>query len=143
MMLACAQPSDARTGGRSTKATTLTVVLVEDDLGMRTALERVLEIAGFDVRAFASAEQCLASSAPANAGCLVCDVHLPADSGFDLHQQLLRVGVTAPVIFITAQDSPAARKTAEQLGAAAYLTKPFEGRALVSAVREATQPRGR
>ena len=143
MMVACAQPSDARTGGRSTKATTLTVVLVEDDLGMRTALARVLEIAGFGVRAFASAELCLASSAPAKADCFVCDVHLPEDSGFDLHRRLLRAGATAPVIFITAQDSPAARKTAEQLGAAAYLAKPFEGRALVSAVREATRARRR
>jgi FixJ family two-component response regulator len=141
MMLACAQPSDVRMGGRSTKATALTVVLVEDDLGMQTALKRVLEIAGFDVQAFISAERCLASSAPASADCFVCDVHLPGDSGFELCRRLAQIGWTAPVIFITARDSPATRVTAEQLGAAAYLAKPFDGRMLVSAVKEATRTR--
>jgi FixJ family two-component response regulator len=137
-MIACAQSSDVPTSGRSTR---LTVVLVEDDPGMRTALKRVLEIAGFDVRDFVSAELCLASGALANTNCLVCDVHLPGDSGFDLCRQLARIGSRAPVIFITARDSPVSRATAEQLGAAAYLAKPFAGRVLVSAVKEATRPR--
>jgi DNA-binding response OmpR family regulator len=141
MQLACAEPSDVQTGRRSNVATTLTVVLVEDDPGMRTALKRVLEIAGFDVRDFASAELCLASGAPANTDCFVCDVHLPGDSGFDLCRQLARAGSRVPIIFITARDSPAARAAAEQLGAAAYLTKPFDGRALVSVVKEAMRPR--
>jgi FixJ family two-component response regulator len=141
MMLACAQPSDVRTGGRGTKATAPTVVLVEDYLGMQTALKRVLEISGFNVQAFVSAELCLASSASANADCFVCDVHLTGDSGFDLCRQLAQGGSKVPVIFITARDSPAVRATAEQLGAAAYLAKPFDGRMLVSAVKEATRTR--
>lgn len=42
------------------------------------------------------------------------------------------------MIFITAHDSPAARDQAARLGAAAYLPKPFAGRALVDAVMQAT-----
>jgi FixJ family two-component response regulator len=141
MITACAQSSEGRTGNQSSTAKVGTVVLVEDDLGMRTALKRVLEIAGLKVDAFASAEACLASGAAVNSSCLVCDVHLPGDSGFDLHRRLLQAGAAAPVIFITARDSPATRAAAEQLGAAAYLAKPFDGRVLVDAVKEATRPR--
>jgi FixJ family two-component response regulator len=118
---------------------TLTVVVVEDDSGMRSALTRVLEIAGFKVEAFVSAEDCLASGITASADCIVCDVHLPGASGFELGRRLAQGGSRAPVIFITAHDSSAARDEAEQLGAAAYLPKPFEGRALVGAVRDATR----
>jgi FixJ family two-component response regulator len=117
----------------------MTVVLVEDDIGMRGALARVLEIAGLKVEAFASAEDCLASSIATRADCLVCDIRLPGESGFDLRRRLVRDGSTAPVIFITAHDSPATRGEARRVGAAAFLQKPFAGRTLISAVREATR----
>lgn len=121
--------------------TTLTVIVVEDDTGMRAALTRLLEIAGCNVASFASAEDCLASGTAAGADCVVCDVHLPGDSGFELHQRLAQAGAAAPVIFITAHDSAVARDRALRLGAAAYLAKPFEGRALVDAVKQATSSR--
>lgn len=61
--------------------TGLSVIVVEDDIGMRVALTRLLEIAGCNVASFASAEECLASGAAASADCLVCDVHLPGIRG--------------------------------------------------------------
>ncbi|MCZ7563822.1 MAG: response regulator [Burkholderiales bacterium] len=119
--------------------TRTTVVVVEDDCGMRSALTRVLGIAGFEVEAFTTAEDGLASGMAARADCIVCDVHLPGDSGLELGRRLAHARSKVPVIFITAHDSPAARAEAERLGAAAYLPKPFEGRALVDAVRAATR----
>lgn len=117
----------------------LTVVVVEDDDGMRGALARLLKLAGFKVWAFASAEDLLASSVAATADCLLCDVHLPGMSGFEFRRRLVQAGSAVPLIFITAHDSPAARDEAQRLGAAAYLPKPFVGRTLVDAVREATR----
>jgi FixJ family two-component response regulator len=70
----------------------------------------------------------------------VFDVNLPGLSGFELQRRLAQAGSRAPVIFITGQDSPAARQEARRHGAAAYLPKPFEGRALVGAVRQAVRP---
>lgn len=119
----------------------MAVVVVEDDAGMRSAVARMLGIAGFEVAAFASAEDCLASGAAASADCIVSDVQLPGASGFALCERLAQSGSTAPVIFITAYDSPATRAAAERLGGRAYLRKPFEGRVLVDAVRQATGPR--
>ena len=114
-----------------------TIVLIEDDDGLRSALVRILELAGFRVESYASAEDALAAGAAARAGCIVCDVYLPRESGFTLCRRLSQGGARPPVIFITAHDLPAVRAEAEALGAANCLIKPFPGRALVEAVRAA------
>ncbi len=113
------------------------VVVVEDDLAMRQALERVLGAAGFSTAAFASGEALLEASGASSAACLVLDVHLPGLSGFDLQRRLSEAGSRRPVIFITAHDEPASRVQAASLGAAAYLTKPFPGKELLRAVQAA------
>lgn len=118
----------------------LTLLVVEDDDGLRQAIGRLLDAAGFRVASFSSAEELLRGSAAASAACLIFDIHLPGISGFELRRVLARTGVTAPVIFITADDTPAARAEAGRLHAAAYLPKPFQGRELVAAVRRAVAP---
>jgi len=117
-----------------------TIVLVEDDDGLRTALVRVLELAGYRVEGYPSAEDALAAGASARAQCIVCDVCLPRESGFGLCRRLAQGVSRVPVIFITAHDLPAVRAEAETLGAANYLIKPFPGRELVEAVRAVLAP---
>ena len=112
------------------------VAIVEDDTGMRKALERMLTGAGFDPRTFGSAEEFLEAGDVAP-GCLVADVRLPRLSGLELQQRLVESGRERPVIFITAHDSVAARREADRLDAIAFLIKPFEGRLLVGAVNTA------
>src|SRR5262245_46693141 len=109
------------------------VAVVEDDTGMREALQRVLRIAGFEARGYASAEEFLGTTPCPNLRCLVLDIHLPGISGFDLQRRLVTMGRVHPVIFITAHDTAAARKEACEVGTVAFLIKPFEGRTLVSA----------
>jgi DNA-binding response OmpR family regulator len=114
-----------------------TVVVVEDDAGLREALKRVLSVAGFRARTFADAEELLQASAAHSASCLVLDVHLPLLSGFELYDRLLaEMGARPPAVFISAQDEPDARKLATSAGAA-YLPKPFAGRQLLAAVKRA------
>ena len=115
----------------------LTLLVVEDDDGMRHAIERLLDAAGFRVASFSSAEELLCGSTASSAACLIFDVHLPGMSGFDLRRVLARTGPAPPVIFITADDTPAAREEAGRLRATAYLPKPFRGRELVAAVSRA------
>jgi FixJ family two-component response regulator len=112
------------------------VVVVEDDAGLRTALEKVLSAGGHSPRMFESAEALLASGVAAGAGCLVLDIRLPGMSGVELYRELAARGDAPPVIFMTAYDDPAVRLETERLGAAAYLVKPFRGRELVDAVSE-------
>ena len=114
-----------------------TIVVVEDDAGLREALKRVLSVAGFKARTFADAEELLQASAARGASCLVLDVHLPLLSGFELYDRLLaEMGARPPAIFISAHDEPDARKQATSAGAA-YLPKPFAGRQLLAAVNRA------
>jgi FixJ family two-component response regulator len=112
------------------------IVVVEDDDGMRQAIERVLQAAGLAVASFASAEAALEAD-PA-AACLVLDIYLPGMSAFELYRQLAAAGKGLPALFITARDEPAVRDEAERLGGAgSYLPKPFSGRALLDAISQA------
>jgi len=112
------------------------VVIVEDDAGMRKALERLLRVAGYEPASFSSAEAFLAAAGSDLPACLVLDIHLPGLSGFELHRRLTASGYEPPVIFITAQDEESAREEARQLGCSAYFRKPFAGTALLEAIRE-------
>ena len=123
------------------------VVIVEDDASMRQALGRLLRIAGYMPLAYESAEAFIEDRGAARATCLRLDVQLPGITGFDLRDRLVRDGLAAPIIFITAHDEPKARQRATEGAAVAFLTKPFDGRDLIDAVmrahNESPPPRGR
>jgi FixJ family two-component response regulator len=118
------------------------VVLVEDDGGMRKAVTRMLTGAGYRVRSFDSGEALLEALSGAalwdDSRCLVCDVRLPGVSGLELHRRISARGAMPPWIFITAHDDQIVREQTER-AAAAYLLKPFEGRALLALVDRVTR----
>lgn len=115
------------------------VLVIEDDQGMREAIESLLNAAGYATSSYASAEALIAAGTPADARCIVSDVRLPAMSGLELITALRARGACPPVILITAHDSPAQRSEAGRRGAAAYLPKPFAGCALLAAIENAMQ----
>jgi FixJ family two-component response regulator len=117
------------------------VVVVEDDPGMREALEKVLRAGSVKAAMYPSAETLLEAGTANEAGCLVLDIRLPGLSGLELYRQLSSRGPTPPVIFMTAFDDKANRREAEQLGAAAYFLKPFRGKELVLAIHRAMEAR--
>jgi DNA-binding response OmpR family regulator len=110
------------------------IAVVEDDADERVAIRRVLNASGFAVDSYASAEDYLASTG-AEADCLLLDMQLEGISGMQLLRRLRSGGSTVPVIIITASDSGESRSQAAALGCAAYLRKPFQGRALVTLLR--------
>ena len=110
------------------------IAVVEDDAGMKKAIERLLRAAGFQPVSFASAEELLQTEAAESAVCLVLDIHLPGLSGLELRRILVASGRAKPIIFITGRDEPSLRDEAQRLGCA-YFRKPFEGKALLEAIR--------
>jgi FixJ family two-component response regulator len=110
------------------------IVVVEDDLGMSQAIERLLRAGGFTVVLFPSAEAALEAGVATTSDCLILDVHLPGMSGFDLYRRLASAGERIPAIFITAHDEPDIREEAERLGASSFLSKPFSGRTLLNSI---------
>jgi len=114
-----------------------TVFVVDDDLSVRRGLERLLRLAGYRVETFTSARGFLARVAPDGPSCLVLDVRMPEQSGFDLHAALAARGRPLPVIFITGHGDIPMAVRAMKAGAVDFLTKPFDVEALFHAVRQA------
>jgi two-component system, LuxR family, response regulator FixJ len=116
------------------------VLVVEDDDGMREAITSLLDAAGIESAAYASAEALLACGGAAAARCVVSDLVLPAMSGLDLLDALSARGAPPRFILITAHDSRGVRDEAARRGAAACLAKPFAGDALLAAIADVVNP---
>jgi FixJ family two-component response regulator len=110
--------------------------LVDDDLGFRTALARLLRALGHTVQEYGSAQDFLAAPPPAS-GCLLLDVHMPGLSGLDLQARLAALGSRLPVIFITGQGDIPMSVRAIKAGAEDFLTKPIGRAALSEAIERA------
>jgi FixJ family two-component response regulator len=115
-----------------------TIFIIEDDVSVNLAVHRLLDAAGFTTRCFTSASALLDDPNACAADCLVLDVHLPDMNGFELQRKLHAAGSIAPVVVITAHDDPMHRRAAQEIGAYAYLTKPFSSSTLLEAVSRAT-----
>ena len=113
------------------------VAVVEDDAGMRAALESLLRSAGFVTQTFASAEAFLRSPRLTGTAFVVSDIGLPGMSGLELQQELARSGLEIPIAFVTAETTNfnAMRAQAVSAGAIAFLQKPFDGEELLTALR--------
>lgn len=116
------------------------IVILEDDSGLRRALERLLRLSGFRTRSFRSAEDAEAVESAEEARCLVIDVQLPGISGPAFYGSLH--APRPPAVFMTAYDGARTRRAIESAGARALLTKPFLGEALIDEVLKITgEPR--
>jgi len=111
------------------------VYLIDDDESVRRALQRLLRSAGFEVKAYSSAEEFLESGNLGEKGaCLILDVRMPGMTGFDLQEKLASKGIRIPVITISAFDDAETRERARKLGATAFFRKPVDGQALIDAI---------
>lgn len=119
------------------------VAIVDDDAGVRAAIESLLNSIGVKTRTFASAEAYLRSNDGAAAGCLIVDMRLPGMSGLELQRQLHAKGLGIPAIFVTAEDDAdgCLRARMEQAGAVAVLHKPCDPEELTRLVQMALNAR--
>jgi FixJ family two-component response regulator len=113
------------------------VGVVDDDESGRAALSSLIRSAGYMCAAFPSAEAFLATGGFAGPRCIILDVHMPGLSGLELQARLRQMKSPIPVIFITAHGNDETRQTALRGGAVAFLHKPFQGEALLDAIRSA------
>ena len=107
------------------------VLIVEDDAGVREAVEQGLRLMGFEVRSVPDAEAALALLGTAGArrpgpDVLVADVGLPGLSGIELCQRLRTASLDLPILILSALDQVSDRVAGLQAGADDYLVKPFD-----------------
>ena len=116
-----------------------TVYIVDDDHGMRQAVQDLVESVGLHAESFSTAEEFLRKERSPEASCLVLDVRLPTMSGLDFQRQLATTGVQIPIIFITAHGDIPMSVGALKSGAVEFLTKPFRDQDLLDAIQQALQ----
>src|SRR6267142_1925401 len=112
-----------------------TVFIVDDDTDVRESLQELLESVGLHSKSFGSAQEFLSSARSDGPSCLILDVRLPGISGLDLQNELKRVRVNIPIIFLTAHADVPMSVKAMKSGAIEFLTKPFRQQDLLDAVQ--------
>ena len=116
-----------------------TVFIVDDDGGMRRAVQDLVESVGLRAVSFATGLEFLKGKRTSDPSCLVLDVRLPQMSGLDFQRMLAELGMQIPIIFITAHGDIPMSVKALKSGAVEFLTKPFRDQDLLDAIQQALQ----
>ena len=116
------------------------LAVLDDEPEMRKALRRLLTCRGFCVEEYAPGRDLLAAFDSRPLACLLLDLHMADVSGFDVLAAFRARQIGVPVIVITAHDEPGTAERVGSLGAAAYLRKPVDRDALLSAIGAALSP---
>jgi FixJ family two-component response regulator len=110
------------------------VSVVDDDESVRESLPDLLREFGFAARAFASAEEFLASDCIGETDCLILDIAMPGMDGPALQRELSRRQWPIPIVFITANRDESIRPRVLEAGAVDCLFKPFSEAAMLEAL---------
>jgi FixJ family two-component response regulator len=113
------------------------VYVVDDDEPTRHSLSALFRSVGLRAETFGSTREFLSFSKPTIPSCLILDVRLPQESGLELQQQLLRMGMSASIVFISGHGDIPMTVQAMKAGARDFLTKPFRDQDILDAVSAA------
>ena len=115
----------------------LRVFLVDDDVSVLRALERLLRVNGFQVDAFNSPSEFLERPPYNGVGCLLLDLHMPDLSGLDLQEAMAAKGMSMPIVFLSGQGDVPSTARAMRKGALDFLVKPVDEQQLLEAMARA------
>ena len=115
------------------------IVVIDDDLSIRQALDNLFRSVGFETELFASPQEFLQSTRRARPGCIVLDIRFPGCSGLDFQEELAAANMRLPIIFITGYADIPMSVRAMKAGAVEFLTKPFRDQELLDAVGAALE----
>ena len=123
----------------NTPAPSGTVFVVDDDASFLRSVSRLLEAAGYSVKAYESAPQFLEEIGPDARGCVLADLMMPELDGLELQTALAESPNPLPVIFLSAQGDIPTTVEAMRGGAEDFLTKLCPKEKLLEAVSRAMQ----
>lgn len=114
------------------------VLIVDDEPAVRSLLARWLTGWGYRVQEAASAADALTAMAAEPADIVVCDISMPEHDGLWLAEQVRASWPATAIIMATGHDESEVVRASRQLGAVAYVTKPFDPHLLRQAVDHAS-----
>ena len=115
------------------------ISIVDDDQPFRESMRKLVMLLGYDVEAFPSAADFLASDLLRETACLIADVHMPGMTGVELNRHLTNAGCAIPTILVTAYPDEVVRDRALKDGVVRYLGKPVDDGYLDQCLRSALQ----
>jgi two-component system, OmpR family, response regulator len=119
------------------------VLIVDDEPNIRDLLATSLRFAGFSIHAVGNGADAVAAAEKGEPDIILLDVMLPDMNGFSVTKKIRSLGITAPVLFLTARDDTEDKITGLTVGGDDYVTKPFsldEIVARINAILRRTKP---
>ncbi len=113
------------------------IYVVDDDAGMRGALDALLRTVGYRTSVFSRPSDFLAHFSADAPGCLVLDIRMPEMSGLEVQQKLNASGSMLPVIFVTGHGDVPMAVQAMKEGAFEFIQKPFRDQDLLDRINHA------
>jgi FixJ family two-component response regulator len=110
------------------------IFLIDDDAAVCHALSVFLEVSGFNVMTFPCAEAFLEMEEGAVEGVILLDQRMEGMTGLELQAELIRRGITLPIIFITGYMDEQIYAEAIKAGAINFLQKPFSNEDLLESI---------
>lgn len=120
------------------------VLIAEDEPSILESLDFILRRAGWTISAVTDGDAALQAVRQLQPRLLVLDVMLPRMSGFDVLKRIRADAATRelPVLVLTAKGQQQDRRIANELGADAFVTKPYANAEVVDEVRRLLERRG-
>jgi FixJ family two-component response regulator len=113
------------------------ISIIDDDGSFLDSMRRLLKSLGYDVAAFRSAGQFLASPKLGSTDCVIADVQMPLMTGVELFEHLLASKQAIPTILVTGYPNSQVEERMRTLGVECYLQKPLDEAALIGCLRSA------
>ena len=113
------------------------ICLLDDDLSILKALERLLKSDGFHVERFHEPAAFLSAVGKSPCRVAILDVWMPDMNGLEVQAVLRKDSPETRIIFISGRDDPSVRQAALDAGAFGFLSKPFDDEVFLQLVRKA------
>lgn len=113
---------------------TPTVFVIDDQQAVRHALGEMLQVFGYSVETFQSADSFLQALAEPKTGCIVADVRMPGMDGIELVRELSRRNIPLPVVLISGHADVPMAVAAIKAGAEDFIEKPVDDAQLLAAI---------
>jgi FixJ family two-component response regulator len=113
------------------------ICLLDDDLSMLKALDRLLKSDGFNVEKYSEPAAFLSAVGKSSCRVAILDIWMPDMNGLEVQSVLRKDSPETRIIFISGRDDPSVRQTALESGAFGFLSKPFDDEVFLQLVRKA------
>lgn len=113
------------------------VYIIDDDEAVLDSLSTWLQSTGLNTRTWSDPKGFLDEYRHDWSGCVLLDLHMPALSGLGLQEELVAIGSTLPIIFMTGHGNVSSAVRAMKAGAFEFIEKPFAHDVLLGHIRRA------